>query len=75
MVKIFPNWLYVFQGPFGFPYLDVTSLYVGASTAQFPLACLHLCRLLLYSSTQVILLQEKEGDRLKVFPFLKEALW
>ena len=33
-----------------------------------------LCRLLWYSSTQVILPWEKEGNRLKAIPFLKEAL-
>ena len=63
-------------GSFSFPYLDVTTLSVGAlSTTQFPLAWLQLHWLLLYSSTQVILPSEKEGDSLKVIPFLKEALW
>ena len=55
VVKIFTNSLYVPWQSFGFHYLDVTTLSVGASTAQFPLAQLCLCRLLLYSSTQVIL--------------------
>ena len=55
--------------------MDVTTLSVCTATTQFCLTWLCLCRLLLYSSTQVILPQEKEGDRLKVFPFFKEALW
>ena len=74
LMKIFTNSLYVPQGPFSFPYLDVTTLLVGASTAQFPLAQMHLWRLLLYFSTQGILPWEKEGDRLKVIPFHKKAL-
>ena len=53
-VKIF-NSLYVPQGPFGFPYLDVTTLSVGTSTTPFPLTWLCLLRLFLYSSTQVVL--------------------
>ena len=57
VVKIFTNLLYVLQGSFDFPYLDVTTLSVGASTTQFPLGQLHLHRLLLYSSTQVVLPQ------------------
>ena len=75
VVKIFTNLPYVPWGSFGFPYLDITTLSVGTSTTQFPLTQLCLCRLLQYSSTQVILRWEKEGYRLKVIPFLKEALW
>ena len=72
--KIFTNLPSGPQGSLGFPYLDVTTLPMDAATTQFPLIQLHLHRLLLYSSTQVILLHEKEGDRLNIFPFLKEAL-
>ena len=50
---------------FGFPYLDITTLSVGTSTAQFPLAQLHLCRKLPYSSTEVIMPCEKESEELK----------
>ena len=45
VVKIFTNSPYLPQGSFSFPYLDVTSLSVGATTTQFPLAWLCLCRL------------------------------
>ena len=61
VVKIFTNVPYFPWGSISFPYLAVTVLSVGASNTQFPLAQLHLIRLFLYSSTQVALLQEKEG--------------
>ena len=75
VVKIFTNSPYLWQGSFGFPYLDITTLSVGMPTAQFPLAWLCICKLLPYSSTWVILQCKKEGEGLKVYPFLQEALW
>ena len=70
VVKIFTNLPYLLWGSFGSPYLDKTTSWGGASTTQFLLAHLHLCRLLPYSSSQVILAWENEGDGLKVYPFL-----
>ena len=74
VMKIFTSSPYAPQGSLGFPFLDVTTLSAGTATTQFPLNWLCLCRLLLYCSIQVVLPQEKEGVRLKVLPFLKEAL-
>ena len=73
--KIFANAPYLPWQSFGFPYLDVTTLLVGALTTQFPFSCLHLCRLLPFSSTQVVLPCKKDDEELKVYPFLWEALW
>ena len=75
VVKVFTNSPHLLQVSFGSPYLDVTTLSAGTLTTQFPFALLHLCRLLPYSPTQGILLQEKGGDGLKIYPFLVETLW
>ena len=70
VVKVLTNLPHLPQGSFGFPYLDITTLSKGASTTQFPLTLLHLLRLLPYSHMQVILPWKKEGDGLKIYPFL-----
>ena len=75
VTKIFINSPYFPQGSFGLPFLDVATLIVDSSTYWFLLSWLHLCWLLLYSPTEVILPKEKEGDRLRVIPFTKEVLW
>ena len=75
VVKIFANSPYLSWGVFGFPYLDVTTLAAGTSANQFSLAQVHLCRLLPFSSTQVVLPCEREDEELNVYPFLWEVLW
>ena len=55
VVKVFTNLHHLLWESFGSPYLDVTTLSVGALTTQCPLAWLHLCRLLPYSPTQIVL--------------------
>ena len=62
------------MGSFDSPYLDVTTLSLCALTTQFPLPLLHLCKLLPYSPTQIVLPPEKEGDWLKIYPVLMETL-
>ena len=73
--KIFTNSPYLPWGSFSLPYLDITTLSVGTLAAHLPLAWLCLCRLLSYSSTQVILPFEKDDKELKVYPFFPEAFW
>ena len=76
MMKIFTNSPYIPQGSFGLSFLDVATLLEGASTIQFPLPQLHLCQLLLYSSTQVILpKKEKEANELKITLITQQTLW
>ena len=75
VVKVFTNSTHLLQRPFGFHYLDVTTLSVGALTTQFPLALLCLHRLLPHSPTQVILPWEKEGGGLTIYPVLVNTLW
>ena len=70
VVKVYTNSSHLLWGSFGSPYLDVTTLLVGTLTTQFPLAWLHLHRLLPYSPTQIVLPYEKEGDGLKFTQFL-----
>ena len=55
VMKVFTNLPHLPQGSLGSPYLDVITLSAGTLTAQFPLAQLHLHRLLPYSSSQTIL--------------------
>ena len=49
---------------FGFFYLDMTTVSGDASSTQFPLDQLCLCRLLHYSNTEVVLPWE-EGEEVK----------
>ena len=74
VVKIFVNSPYLTWGSFSFPYQDITTLSAGVLTAQFPPAQLCLCRLLPFSSTQVVLPCKKDDNELKVYPFFQEAL-
>ena len=66
VVRRYTNTPCIPQGSSCFLYLNVSTLSGGTSTAQFPLDWLHLCRLLTYSDTEVVLPQE-EGVGLKVF--------
>ena len=75
VVKVFTNLPYLPWGSFGPFYLNITTLSVGTSTTQFPTCLVHMHRFLPYSPIQVILPQEKEGDGLKIYPFLLETLW
>ena len=75
VVRIFANSPYLPWRSFSLPYLDVTALPEGALAAQFPSEWLCLWCLLLYSQTHVILPCEEEGEKLKVYPILQEALW
>ena len=62
------------QGTFHFLYLDMSTLSGGASSAQFPLDQLYLHRLLPFSETEVIMLQEEGVVELKVIPPSQEVL-
>ena len=75
VVKIFANSPNLQWGSFSLPHLDVTTLAEGMLATQFPLACLCLCRLLPFLSTQVVLLHEEDDEELKVYPFFQEVLW
>ena len=75
VVRRYTNTPYI---PWGFshlPYLDVNTLSRGASSAQFLVDQLHLCRLLPFSDTEVVFPQEEGEIGLKVFPHFWKALW
>ena len=74
VVRRFTNSPFLPLGSFGFLYLDMTTLSGGASSAQFPLDQLCLCRLLPYSDTKVVLPWEEGEEGLKVYPFFQESL-
>ena len=60
-VRRYTSTPYIPQGSSCFLHLDVNTLSRGASCTQFPLDQLHLCRLLPYSDTEVVLSLE-EGE-------------
>ena len=47
----------------------------GASFTQFPLDRLHLCQLIPFSSTEVLLPHEEGEERLETYPHFPEILW
>ena len=75
VVKIFTNSPYFPWGSFSFPYLDVTTLLAGMLTTQFPLAWLHLCRILSIHPLRWSCNMGGMTRSCKVYPFLWKALW
>ena len=65
VVRRYTNTPYIPHGSSCFLYLDVSTLSGGASSMQFSLDWLHLCRLLPYSDTEV---------GMEVFSYFQEAL-
>ena len=47
----------------------------GVSSTQFPFDRLHLCQLLLFSESEMLLPCEVGGEGLKTYPHLPEFLW
>ena len=62
-------------GIFWPPLPGVSALSEGVLAAQFPLEWLCLWHLLPYTQTHIILPCEEEGEKLKVYLYLQEALW
>ena len=75
VVRRYTNTPYIPQGSSHFLYMDISTLSGGTSSAQFLLDWLHLYRLLSFSDTEVVLLQEEGEMGWKVFPHFQEALW
>ena len=72
---MYNNTPYIPQGISHLVYLDVSTLSEGASSAQFPLDWLCVCRLLPFSETEVVLPREEGEVGLKVFSHSQEVLW
>ena len=75
MVRRYTNNPYIPQGTYHFLCLDVSTLSRGASSTQFPLDWLHLCRLLPFSEAHVVLPCEEGEVGLKVYLHSQEVLW
>ena len=71
----FTNSPYLPWESFGLLYLDMTNLSGNASSTQFPLDWKCLCRLLPYSTTEVVLPWEEGEEGLKVYPSFQETPW
>ena len=56
-------------------YLDMGTLSRGIASTQFPLDRMHLCQLLPFSKTEVLLPIKVGGEDLKTYPHLSEFLW
>ena len=56
-------------------YLDVDTLSGGAASTQFPLDRLHLCWLLSFSESEVLLPHGVGEEGLETYPYLSEFLW
>ena len=74
VVRRYTNTPYIPWGTSWLLYLDVSTL-SGGSSAQFPLDCLCLWRLLPYSKTEVLLPHKEGGMGYKVYPYTWEVLW
>ena len=75
VVRRYTNTPYIPWGSSHLLYLDMSTFSGGASSTQFPLDQLCLCRLLPFSDTEVVLPQEEGEIWLKVFLHFWEALW
>ena len=71
----YTNTPYILPRNFLLLYLDVSTLSRGVSSAQFPLDCLHLQRLLPYFKTEALLPHEEGKMGFKVYPYTWEVLW
>ena len=75
IVRRYTNTPCIPQGSSHLLYLDVNTISGGTSSTQFPLDQLHICKLLPFPETEVVLPQEEVEVGLKVFPLFQEALW
>ena len=71
VVRRYTNTPYIHQGSSHLPYLDMSTLSRGASSTQFSLDWLCLCRLLPFSDTKVVLPWEEGDQGWKCFPIFK----
>ena len=75
MVRRYTNTPFIPQRASRLLYLDVSDILRGASSAQLPLNCLHLQKLLPYSETKVLLPCEEGETGYRTYPFSQEVLW
>ena len=75
VVRRYSNTPYILRGMSHSLYLDVGTFSEGVASAQFPLDRLHLCWLLPFSKSEVLLPYEVEEERLETYPHLPEFLW
>ena len=75
VVRRYTNTPYIPRGMSHSLYLDMNTLSRGITSAQFPLDRLHLCWLLPFSETEVLLAIEMGGEGLRTYPHPLEFLW
>ena len=74
VIRRYTNTPYIPQKTSWLLYLNVSTLFGGASSIQFPLDHLCIQRLLPYSKTKVLLPCEEGETRFKVYPHTREVL-
>ena len=75
VVRQYTNTPYILWQSSHLSYLDISTLFGGTSSTWFPLDWLHLCRLIPFSNTEMVLPWEEGDIGLKVFPYFQEAPW
>ena len=75
VVRRCSNTSYIPRGTSCLLYLDVGSLSGCASSAQFLLNRLHLCQLIPFIRTELLLLCEEGEEGLETYPHLPDILW
>ena len=75
VVRRYSNTPYIPRGMSHVLYLDMGTFSGGIASAQFPLDRLHLCQLLPFSKSEVLLQCEVGEEGLKTYPNLPEFLW
>ena len=75
VVRRYSNTPYIPRGMSHSLYLDVGTFSEGAASTQFQLDWLHLCWLLHFNRTDVLLPHEVGEERLETYPHLPEILW
>ena len=75
MVRRYTNTPFIPQGTSRLLYIDVSDLFRGTSSTQFPLNCLHLWKLPPYSKTEVLLPHEGGRQGTEHTPLSREVLW
>ena len=75
VVRRYSNTPYIPRGMSCSLYLDVDTLSGGVTSTQFPFSRWHLCQLLPFNRTEVLLPHEEREERLETYVHLPEILW
>ena len=75
MVRRYSNTPYIPRGMSHALYVDIGAFFGDVASTQFPLDRLHLCQLLPFSKSEVLLPSKVGEAGLKMYPHLHKFLW